>query len=250
MRKYSDYEKEKIKQLLEMDKKNDLGIGRYIIEIALEDRMIEFDDERKSVTLHTLSKDDGFITELISLISLFDELERNRMIFTHQGQGYNNYSLFSKNLTFDSTCKKVKNIKTGEVIQQMVNRKLNTDIYDTLRSFFNKYVYVTPALKNFVNKGFISHEDEELREARKQTKWAISAFIVAIFALIVSVIIPLTVTNDVHLVNSQEDMLNTILKTDEAIQNELTELSSLVSQISGVCGSRKLEAADPKKKIR
>ena len=84
--------------------------------------------------------------------------------------------------------------------------KAGVYVYDFMKKHYGCFLYVSPALAELVDKNFKTHDQirfegqmsdalqkhkESMHESKKQTKYAIGAFIVALLAFLVSLVSPI-----------------------------------------------------------
>ena len=137
----------------------------------------------------TLSANDSanFLKELFGTLSVLEELKQERLTWIHKNpQPFRYNALFNNLIVADGVYKDSESGKQYSS-EQVYRIDIPTDVWKIIADHIQSFIFVTPALEEFINNEFKSDGDLELEESRKQTKWSIAAFIVALLALIVSI---------------------------------------------------------------
>lgn len=80
MRDFSDFEKEKISQIIRFNKP---CIGDFIADTILVDRGIIIDRQKREISLLFPNTDSSAMSDFFDLLSLVEYLESERLIFVH-----------------------------------------------------------------------------------------------------------------------------------------------------------------------
>lgn len=187
MRTYSQFEKEFIQRIVNTDPL-DSNISTFIINSILYNRGIIIDESDNTISLLFFKNDSTAVSEFFEMLSLLKNLIASDLLYIHSNieNELGSKNFLSKN--FDQNYLD----QNGENISYI---KVPTDVYGQIRLYLRSYFYVGTELKRFFDNGFISTEELQyqfqIKEAKKQTKLSQISLIIALLALIVSVVLPL-----------------------------------------------------------
>lgn len=206
MRNFSQYEKEVIKKIVDIDLMKS-NIGEFIAKTALKNRGIKIDKNNQSIDLWYMKNDNLALNHLIEIVVLINYLEKNDLIFIHSNQ----VSLLDGN-----NKNWISNGITQEILDndgdKMAHQLIPTNLYEHIVRYVSSYLFVGTELKllcqnDFKSQEQINHEKEmaevilqtklskehhekEMTEAILQTKLSKYSFWIAIIALAFSFCAP------------------------------------------------------------
>lgn len=115
-------------------------------------------------------------SEIIEISLLLGYLEENRLI----------YYLHEETRPEDKIHK--IGIRENEPNVYGISKSMDVGAYDHLVHALNHRIFVSQDLKDMVANNFETIEEKSLKESRKQTKWSIIATVIALIALLVSLL--------------------------------------------------------------
>ena len=102
-----------------------------------------------------------------------------------------------------------------------VQKSLDKHVCEILDDALSHRVFVSEDLNQLVTNDFKTIDEQALEESRKQTKYSILSFIVAMIALSFSLLIPVISSNEIVINNEQFEQLLKVEK-DAVVVNEIT----------------------------
>jgi len=226
MREFSDFEKQKIRELIDSKKP---CIGDFIADSLLVNRGVLIDRTKKEITLIFPKLDKNALTEFFEILSLLDYLEKNRLIFVHKNPNPFPGNFLSSNWKYDTKKGALTDLK-GNSIPDIFKEDIPTDIFDTITRYVNSFYHAGTELRKLVEDNFETNEyiqlqealaqtklsKQQLSESYKQTSYSKYAFYVSLFALLLTVSISFIMENKVRLNDKQyENLLDRIEKLQQ-----------------------------------
>lgn len=217
MREFSDFEKTKIRYLV--NSKNP-SISEFITENILENRLLAIDSERQELILFCSHEDRFAVNDFFEIISLLDYLEKNRFLFIHEIDENIKNSFLSKNWRLDSQTKQLLDSNENQVPAGNMNR-IPTNVFDLMIRYNKSFYHVGTELRMLIENDFETNESRQLKEvklqtelsqtqlieANKQTKYSKFAFYVSLLALCISIVLPFFIENTMKINSEQFDLL-------------------------------------------
>jgi hypothetical protein len=203
MRDFSDFEKEKIRQILKF-KKN--CIGDLIADTILVNRGIIIDRQKKEISLLFPNTDSTALSDFFDLLSLIEYLERERLIFVHTNPNPFTGNFLSNNWRYNPQINQLTD-SNGNVMPPSTKIDIPTNVYDLILKYVNTFYYPISELKELVKNNFETLEKKQLNESLTQTKYSKWAFYIAMFALIFTIGYSIFFKTNVQLDKRQYDDL-------------------------------------------
>jgi hypothetical protein len=199
MREFSEFEKQKIKDLIKSKKP---CIGDFIADSLLVDRGILIDKTKREISLIFPKNDINALTEFFETLSLLDYLEKNRLIFVHKNPNPFPGNFLSHNWRYNPQKNGITDTN-GNIIPNSFKEDIPTDVFDTITKYVNTFFHVGTELRKLVENNFETNEYKQLQEALSQTKlskqqltesytqtsYSKYAFYVSLFALLLTILI-------------------------------------------------------------
>lgn len=206
---FNEKEKEIIRNIVSM-KTNNINIGNIFVKEFFEGttRFLGIDRIEKVLKCDALDKD--LPNDLTMFVSLIEYLKENNFIFCHKLKKESEGNFLSTNITIVS--ERFIDLRTGKEYKP-IPTSIPTSLYDSFTDLLDCFVYLKHSLIDLVDNGFISPEErlfkEEMLLSKEQHKeaiekantqidkairalfWSRTSFIVALLALIFTIVMPI-----------------------------------------------------------
>jgi hypothetical protein len=218
MRDFSDFEKEKIRQLVRFEKP---CIGDFIADSILVNRGIIIDKQKKEISLLFPDTDSSAVSDFFDLLSLIEYLENEKLIFIHSNPNPFKGNFLSNNWRYNPQIKQLTDFD-GNVMPLSTKIDIPTNVFDMIMKYINTFYYPISELKKLVENNFETLEKKQLNESLVQTKYSKLAFYIALFALTFTIGYSILFKSNVQLDNQQYDGLieKIEIKANQKIKNE------------------------------
>lgn len=219
MRDFSDFEKEKIRQIVKCEKP---CIGDFIADSILVDRGIIIDRQKKEISILHPNTDSSAISDFFDLLSLIEYLESERLIFVHSNPNPFTGNFLSSNWRYNPQINQLTDFN-GNEMPSSTKIDIPTNVFDLIIKYVNTFYYPISELKGLVENDFETVEKKQLKESLIQTKYSKWAFYIALFALIFTIGYALLFNSNVELDKQQFDKLVEKIENKENLKIERDE---------------------------
>lgn len=229
MRDFSDFEKEKIRQIISFKKP---CIGDFIADTILVDRGIIIDRQKKKISLLYPNTDSSAMSDFFDLLSLIEYLESERLIFIHTNPTPFTGNFLSNNWRYNPQINQLTDFNSN-VMPLSTKIDIPTNVFDLIIKYVNTFFYPISELKLLVENDFETLEKKQLKESLTQTKYSKWAFYIAIFALIFTIGYSVFFNSNVQLDKQQYDDLIENIENNGNVEKESNEAfkSSVYSKL-------------------
>lgn len=233
MRDFSDFEKEKIRQIISF---NNPCIGDFIADTILVDRGIFINRQTREISLLFPNTDSSAMSDFFDLLSLIEYLESEGLIFVHTNPTPFAGDFLSSNWRYNIEISQITDLN-GNVMPLSTKIDIPTNIFDLIIKYINTFFYPISELKLLVENDFETLEKKQLKESLTQTKYSKWAFYIALFALAFTIGYSVFFNSNVQLDKGQYDNFiekianngNVEKENREAFKNSVeTKLDTLI----------------------
>jgi len=235
MRDFSDFEKERIRQIVKCEKP---CIGDFISDSILVDRGIIIDRQKKEISILHPNTDSSAISDFFDLLSLIEYLENERLIFVHTNPNPFTGNFLSNNWRYNPQINQLTDFN-GNVMPPSTKVDIPTNVFDLIIKYVNTFYYPISELKGLVENNFETLEKKQLKESLIQTKYSKWAFYIALFALIFTIGYALLFNSNVELDKQQfEELVGGIESKEKLSVESIETLKDDIEAFNKVVGTK------------